>query len=184
MKGFTKVSAPMVAAAALLVAGNLSAAPGTETGTTEPAATTAPKATLTAEQMKERSNALIEQQRQDTLLFQHLQAQARGQKDVIKLSCVNDKLVQFKAQSNEVDIANNELLGSLGDGRRVDAYERLTVVANAAHVTAETAKGCVGATEYTETGAEFTAPEITDDPTKGLPFEIKVEPPAYASPFA
>ena len=39
----------------------------------------------------------------------HLQEQARKDRDVIKLNCVNDKLVQMKPQMNMNDTARNAL---------------------------------------------------------------------------
>src|SRR5687768_15457640 len=45
----------------------------------------------------------------------HLQALARKEKDVIKLTCINDKLVQLKAQMNLFDNAALQLDGVLNN---------------------------------------------------------------------
>src|SRR5262245_61635725 len=45
----------------------------------------------------------------------HLQALARKEKDVIKLTCINDKLVQIKAQMNLFDNANLALDGAINN---------------------------------------------------------------------
>lgn len=186
MKRLRKISTPLVATVALLLAGDLGAAPDAPAATPEQPSSKAavPPAAVNAEQMKQRSAQLVEQQRRDSLRFHHLQAQARKQKDVIKLNCVNDRFIQFKAQSNAFDNANSEMLGSMADDTsRTNAYERMVAAANTAHQTAEDAQGCIGVVEFDAGELEYTAPELLDDPTKGLPFEHRIEAPAYASPF-
>src|SRR5262245_25938536 len=50
-----------------------------------------------------RVHQLHDQVRADARHIQHLQQIARKEKDVIKLNCVNDKLVQVKPQMNIAD---------------------------------------------------------------------------------
>src|SRR5689334_7913041 len=45
----------------------------------------------------------------------HLQALARKEKDVIKLTCINDKLVQIKAQMNLFDNSSIQLEGAINN---------------------------------------------------------------------
>jgi hypothetical protein len=115
-----------------------------------------------------------------------LQALARKEKDVIKLSCVNDKMVQVKAESNLFDQSRAELTAVIETDARDGAF--LSLVENAERIRKlrEEAEGCIGQPELMdEAKNDFTAPTIFDDPTNGLPFttDTIVEPPAYASPF-
>ena len=136
--------------------------------------------------------AKIQSQIQDD--YQHVlysKEQARKQKDVIKLSCVNDKLVQMKAQMNIADSTNEQLQGSLaknGDDRQ-SLYTQLTQSGGNVHLLREEAAACLGEPELykQEAAGSFTAPEVPDDPThppetNGGDMEPP-EPPGYASPF-
>jgi hypothetical protein len=170
--------------AALLVAGNLGAQPASPTPAPAPAPAPAKTVKLSAEEMKLRTTQFAEKQRRDLQRMQYLQSIARKENDVIKLNCVNDKLILFKAQTNNFDNLNAELQSSLETERRFELYEQVSQAAAAALQTADDANGCVGAGELKESSTDFTGPTLVDDPTHGLPFEIKVEPPAHASPFA
>ena len=112
-----------------------------------------------------------------------MQAVARREKDIIKLNCVNDKLVQVKPQMNIADAAAAEL-GSSRDGDRMMAYESVSQASENIRRLREEADQCIG--EPVTTGGEssnsFTGPGATDDPTKGFGHN-PVEPPGYASPF-
>ena len=118
-----------------------------------------------------------------------LQARARSEKDVIKLSCINDKMIKLKAEANLFDQAKIQLLGSLDRDERFTAYPNLTQAADRVHKQREEADACVGRPELeTDSGNSFTAPDIPDDPTAGLPFDDitvggTMEPPGYASPY-
>jgi hypothetical protein len=132
----------------------------------------------------------VQQQIQDD--YQHtlyVREQARKQKDVIKLSCVNDKLVQLKAQMNIADSTNEQLQASLttnGDDRQ-SLYTQLTQNGSNIRLLREEAAACIGEPELykQEAGGSFTAPEVPDDPTN--PPENNgiepPEPPGYASPY-
>src|SRR5688572_24329125 len=102
----------LAAAAALLIAGQLYAqpvAPATPAEAPAPAA----EGQLSADEMKVRSASLGEQVRVDIQRVQHLQTVARQQKDIIKLSCVNDKFVKLKAETNIFDDVQSELNASI-----------------------------------------------------------------------
>jgi hypothetical protein len=117
-----------------------------------------------------------------------LQARAREKKDVIKLNCVNDKLVQAKAQMNIADGQSSTLQTSL-DRRSPDAeaqYRELRDTNERIGKLKEEAAACMGETELfkQESGVEVERPEIVDDPTSVDPYPEEIEPPAYASPFS
>lgn len=132
--------------------------------------------------LQTRVNMLREQTRNDARHIQHMQAVARREKDIIKLNCVNDKLVQVKPQMNIADAAAAEL-GSSREGERVIAFESITQAAENIRRLREEADQCIGEpiTSGGDSSNSYTGPGATDDPTKGWGHPI--EPPGYASPF-
>lgn len=183
MKRLTKKALP-IAFAAILVS-QLDAQPRTapkDSSTTGPAP--AAKVQLSPEQMKKEAQALRDQVRADIQRVQYLQAKARKGQDIIKLTCVNDKFIQLKAQANLFDQSHRELALALDSNQRFNLYPRVTTAAAEVHKVREEADGCIGESELEDESANaFTGPDIIDDPTIGLPFDIEVEPPAYASPY-
>lgn len=144
----------------------------------------APVVRLSPAQMKTESQSLRDRVRRDIQRVQHLQAKARRSNDIIKLTCVNDKFVRLKAQANLFDEAHRDLLVVIDTDQRFDTFDRLSVAASEVQRAREESDACIGEPELGEQSAnEFTGPEIIDDPTLGLPFDIEVEPPAYASPY-
>ena len=115
----------------------------------------------------------------------HLRETARRQKDVIKLNCVNDKLIQIKAQTNIFDAHARELEGSLAaqTDTRFGLYSDANITAQSIHKLREEAGLCVGEMELgsSDIPAEYTGPDITQP--GGNPFDEGVEPPGYASPY-
>lgn len=140
-------------------------------------------ANLSLVDLQTRVNMLREQTRNDARHIQHMQAIARREKDIIKLNCVNDKLVQVKPQMNIADSAAAEL-GSSREGERMMAFESVAQAAENIRRLREEADQCIG--EPITTGGEssnsFTGPGAVDDPTKGFGHH-PIEPPGYASPF-
>lgn len=120
----------------------------------------------------------------------HIKEQAKKQKDVIKLTCVNDKLVQMKAQMNIADSTNDSLQASLvnnGDDRQA-LYTQLSQTGEAVKRLREEAAVCIGEPELykQEAGVSSTHPDVPDDPTnppeQGGEMQPP-EPPGYASPY-
>jgi len=130
-----------------------------------------------------RVRQLHDQTRADARHVQHLQLIARKEKDVIKLNCVNDKLVQLKPQMNIADAAEAEL-ESAKDSDRITIFDSISQSADNVRRLREEADQCIG--EPVGTGGEssnsFTGPKEQDDPTKGFG-EPTIEPPGYASPY-
>ena len=75
-----------------------------------------------------RVQVLHEQTRSDARHIQHLQQLARQEKDVIKLNCVNDKLVQVKPQMNIADL-NQAEVEAAGDRERGSLLEAVASAA-------------------------------------------------------
>jgi len=146
------------------------------------------RGTLPVADIRARVHILHEQIRADARHIQHLQQVARQEKDVIKLNCVNDKLVQAKPEMNIADAKELELDAG-GDVERMAAFDSISQAADGLRRLREESDQCIGE-PITFSGGEssnsFTAPHTPDDPTKGGPGGIgglPIEPPAYASPF-
>lgn len=114
---------------------------------------------------------------------QQLQLQARKSKDVIRLTCINDKLIQMKAVQNIFDDvrARSGTTGStteeglvLEQGR--DSWNKMRSLR-------EQAQACVGEVQFqSESKSGWQGPDIPDDPSNN-PFPDTPEDPGYASPY-
>lgn len=147
-------------------------------------------AKVSVAEMATKLGELQTQTKDDLQHVLHLQAVARKDKDVIKLNCINDKLVQLKAQMNIFDNAAQNLTGALGTPS--DATQGLFGEVNAAAASVKQARAeadvCAGEELLKqESSTSFTSPDIVDDPTtwdpEWDPSTPDVEPPGYASPF-
>jgi hypothetical protein len=158
-------------------------ATGTVSGTIGGTASVGIVGTISLADLQARVRQLHDQTRADARHVQHLQLIARREKDVIKLNCVNDKLVQLKPQMNIADASEAEL-ESAKDSDRVAIFEGISQAADNVRRLREEADQCIG--EPVGTGGEssnsFTGPKEQDDPTKGLG-DTPIEPPGYASPY-
>ena len=133
---------------------------------------------------------LHEQMRGDARHVMYLQQIAKKEKDVIKLNCVNDKLVQIKPQMNVADAAEVEITSS-PDAARMSAFDSVVEVAASVRRLREEADQCIGEAVTagdTRSSNSFTGPHAPDDPTKGGlqgggGGGNDVEAPGYASPF-
>ncbi len=118
-----------------------------------------------------------------------LQTIARKQKDVIKLNCVNDKLLQIKQLLN-IGESNRTSLGEAiardDESGRYDFFSNVTITHEQVVVLGSEAEQCIGEdlsflgpTETTVEGGNEP-----DDPTKGEePGFPEVEPLPVASPY-
>jgi hypothetical protein len=84
----------------------------------------------------------------DTLIhIQTLQETARRQKDIIKLNCVTDKLVQAKVNINIAEQAMTSLQENVArsdEGGRTHEFTRLTIVNQKVAVLGTEAENCIG----------------------------------------
>ncbi len=142
-----------------------------------------------AEMRAQVDNLLAEMQKMMGRVIE-LQKVARKQKDVIKLNCVNDKLLQIKQLMNIVESANTDLVEATAGGDESGRYAhftRITIGHEKVGALRDEAEACVGEELIFLGPTEVTVeePEIPDDPTREPPFPGDlVEPPGYASPFA
>jgi len=177
--------------AALAIGGQLYAQPADPDGLAQAPGTgdpASPSRRLSAAEMVTRATELEAQIKVDSQHVQHLQAMARKEKDVIRLSCVNDKMVRVKAGANIFDGSNRDLAGALDRDERFTYFDSVLKAADDVHKAREEADRCAGEVELeSESKSTFTGPDIVDDPTSGLPFDepgTLIEPPGYASPFS
>jgi hypothetical protein len=156
-------------------------------------AQTAPPAALPPSEMKLRAESIRKEMDEDNRHVLHLQALARKEKDVIKLTCINDKLVQIKAQMNLFDTASLQLdatISNTDDSPRAAFTDVEKAGADVKKLRGE-ADACAGALEMykQESKSDVTRPDL-DDPTDGDPFHpdeqtegAEVDPPGFATPW-
>ena len=177
-------------ALAVLIMGAAGGIASTDTATPPPAGSSKVKKTLSPADMKTSADDIQAQIKEDYKHVLRLQGIVRKQKDVIKLNCVNDRLVQLKVQMNLADTAYNSLQANLSKGEEASGmHAQLEANGNSVKELREAANGCVGEPELfkQESGVEVQKPDITDDPGVIDPYlgdqGVVVEPPGYASPF-
>jgi hypothetical protein len=176
---------PLKYAGILAIIGTVALADPTPTATPTPAAP--PTKPLSVEEMRAQAKVIIENTQTALRSLLHLKEVAKKQKDLIKLNCVNDKLVKLKAQINITENANDALQASLSSG----SDERFTLFTDLSNDGKQVSDienegaACVGEIELykQEAGLTVDHPDIPDDPTQLEPFNEDVEPPGYASPF-
>ena len=158
----------------------------------DPSAKPAKPLKLSLSEMVARGATLELQIKSDMRHVLHLQAKARQEKDVIKLNCINDKLVQLKAQVNIFDTAHASLKAGLESSSSAEdkqgMFVEVTSMGEAVRSLRAEADICVGEPELfkQESSSDVKRPEIIDDPSGTDPFstsEGPFEAPAYASPF-
>lgn len=156
----------------------------------DPDAGGAPDAkSMSVADMQRQSAALDSQMKEDLRQVLHLKQVANKQRDVIKVNCVNDKLLVIKAQTNIADGIGHNLQASLARGGddRGDLFTKYRASALSVASARDSANGCVGEHEIVTQSAnsEIHAPVIPDDPVQTNPFDYHrdIEAPAYASPF-
>ena len=148
------------------------------------------KSTISGAEMLNQGREYRQQIQSITLQVQAQAAQAKGDKDVIRLNCLLDKLTQVRVNGNMMDQALQtlqECVSRRDEGAQLHEYTRITIINQKAQVLRTEADACVGAeTNYvgpTKVLVE-TPPGITDTVDQPPPPEppIIVRPPV-ASPF-
>ena len=121
-----------------------------------------------------------------------LQRVSRQQKDIIKLNCVNDKLLQLKQLMNIGDDAKTSFIEAKakGDPEATNHYAmQIQTASNKVCFLRDEAEACVGEEMafLGETEVTVEGGDNPDDPTldanDGTLGNRIIEPPAYASPF-
>lgn len=147
-------------------------------------------ANLTPAQMKAESQKHLEKMQEVLVRVVELQKLARKQKDVIKLNCVNDKLLQVKQLLNIAEAGRTELIESIAqqdnDGT-LHQFSQISIAKEKTDGLHGEAEGCIGEELIFLGPTEVTVddPGLLDDPTApdGFNWDDVIEPPGYASPF-
>lgn len=148
------------------------------------------QAQLTPAEMREGVKKMRESATLSLQKVEALKAEALKQKDVIKLNCINDKLVQLKELLEIAETSSIELEAAIAEGDDAERYHRYSIITISGEKIdglEDEAQACVGE-EIDYLGPldiDVDAPGIPDDPTVDDPFDgDTIEPPGYASPFA
>lgn len=144
------------------------------------------KPTLTVDEMISQSRQYQQGMGQVLQRIQALQETARKQKDIIKLNCVSDKLVQAKVNASIADqafTALQENVAKSDEGGRTHEFTRLTIINQKVTVLGAEAENCIGE-DLTFVGATRIDVDVDpniprDDPTQpGVPTTAIERPPA------
>lgn len=142
-------------------------------------------AKLSPQEMLTRIGTLTTAAENDAQTVLRLQIKARTDKDVIRLNCINDKLLQIKALRNTVEEAKIEFDASVGDAEgQAHQFSRVTLSSENIRTLREEAQACAGETDMFvgPNQVDVTGPTIPDDPSNN-PFDEPIEQPGYASPY-
>lgn len=142
---------------------------------------------LSPREMTANADKLIAKMREGLQKTVELQQVVRKQKDVIKLNCVNDKLLQLKQLLNIAEGARTDLTEAIAQGdenARYHEYSQIVITSEQVDGLVGEAQNCVGEEliYLGPTDVDVDKPDIQDDPAEGDD-DVDVEPPGYASPF-
>ena len=154
------------------------------------------QAKLTPKQMRTNSERLIGEMKNMLERVIAVQQVARKQKDVIRLNCVNDRLLQVKKLLNIAESSRNDLIEAIAadnERERYHQFSKVKISHEKVTVLRDEAEACVGE-ELIFIGPTEVAvdkPTLPDDPTRNDPFILTgdgavaddIERPAYASPY-
>jgi hypothetical protein len=162
-------------AVALLGVGTLSAQPGSPPA---PAPTPVPdvtasgetRANLSPREMVTETKKLLGEMEGFHVRVLALQGAARKSKDVIKLNCVNEKLLAVKQLLNIADQAQNDLTEAIAGSDRdaqVHQYSQVRLAHERATAERDEAEGCIGEeiVFIGPTQLDVDGPAMPDDPT-------------------
>jgi hypothetical protein len=105
------------------------------------------KPTLTPQEMVTQATDYFRAMNEVLKRIQLLQEQSKRQKDIIRLNCVTDKLVQAKVNINiaEQSMASlQENITRADEGGRTHEFTRLTIVNQKVQVLGAEAENCIG----------------------------------------
>jgi len=189
MRNLRKAS---LAALVLMAFGSVYAQSSDESGgTLDIGASAGVEAKLSADEMSSRAGSHLQEMEGVQSRLTSLQASARASRDIIKLNCVNDKLLQVKQLLNIADSARVNLSAAISSRDEGDRYHQFTVItvsAEKARALRDEAEACIGEELVFQGRAsiDVDAPDIADDPTRTDPFSLaafEIERPTYATPF-
>ena len=147
--------------------------------------------TLTADEMVNQAREYFKNMQDVLKRIQMLQDQSKRQKDIIRLNCVTDKLVQGRVNVNIAEqsmAALQESIARADEGGRTHEFTRLTIVNQKVLVLGAEAENCIGE-DLSFVGATRVDVEIDpnipqNDPTQPPAPGVDVERPGEASPLS
>jgi hypothetical protein len=148
------------------------------------------RAEISVGEMQQQTASYLKKMREVLKHIVELQEVARKNKDVIRLNCVNDKLLQVKQLLNIADVANTNLEEALArndEEGRYHEFGRITIAYQQVQVLNAEAETCVGEdlSFLGPTQVTVEQPEEPDDPTvEPTPDFPVIEIPPLSSPFA
>ena len=185
---------PKLLVLVLLAGGSALAQPAATPAVTPPAGdvdvSVKQRATLSPQEMLGQGKEYFRTMNETTGHIQTLQETARRQKDIIKLNCVTDKLVQAKVNINIAEQSMTTLQESIArsdEGSRSHEFTRLTIVNQKVLVLGTEAENCIGE-DLSFVGATRVDVEVdpnipTTDPTLPPAPGIDVTRPPPASNY-
>ena len=173
--------------AVLLVAGTVLAQPADDPEKPDAEVSFRKGSQLSPEEQLAQANSYLAKMRSTQNEVQKLADKARTDKDIIKLNCVNDKLIQIKGNLNLAERIHDSLRVAAGrrdDGARNHEFAKLTITYQKVVVLGQEAEACIG-----EDIAFVGATKVEVDVDKDIPDEDPtVEPwpglPVYRPPMA
>jgi len=146
------------------------------------------KPVLTTEEMLATAKDYFRSMNDVLKRIQLLQEQAKRQKDIIRLNCVTDKLVQVRVNINigEQSMASlQENIARADEGGRTHEFTRLTIVNQKVVVLGAEAENCIGE-DLTFVGATRVDVDVdpnipTSDPTKPPDPGVSIDRPGEAT---
>jgi hypothetical protein len=133
-------------ASALVAPGGAGAAPGAAAPNQADIAVKQ-RSNLTAQEMVKQGNEYFKGMNDSVKRITDLKNQAQRQKDIIRLNCVNDKLVQAKVNitiGEQAMTALQESISRADEGGRTHEFTRLTIVNQKVQVLGAEAENCIG----------------------------------------
>lgn len=189
MSRVRKVFAVVVLSVGVSVGGVVIAQPEPDDHTAEADVSMKKRANISPRDMVNQAADYLEKMKETLRHVVGLQEVARRGKDVIKLNCVNDKLLQVKQLMNIAEAANTNLSEAIArndEEGRYHEFGRITIAQQQVAVLGTEAENCIGEDLSFLGPTEVTvdAPEEPEDPTVSPdPTFPIVEPLPVASPF-
>lgn len=148
------------------------------------------RADISPQEMLQQAQTYRTNMMQTTQRLNQMVEESRRQKDVIRLNCLTDKVVQANANMNILDKALQSLQDAVGrndQGAATHEYTRVTIVNQKVQILGAEAEGCVGE-ELQFVGATKVDVEVSpdvrnDDVTQPGQMDPGFERPPAASPF-
>jgi hypothetical protein len=147
---------------------------------------TAPAAKISPDKMRENAGQMMDELREMLGRFVELRKFARQSKDVIKLNCVNDKMLLFKQLVNVAEEAQTNLAESIAAGdepARYHFYGQIVLSKEKGGGFRSEAEGCIGAeiNFLGPTQVKVEGPAVIDLIAPREWFEL--DDPKFATPF-